>query len=576
MKKEVRIIKILFWNIYNKNLISPLIDLIKENQLDIVSLAEAENLDITAILNNLKLSGNEWNNIQISPQNDIRVLAKKEIKIIPYKEDGHYSIYKIKKYDKVDVEVKNENKILKNSIKDVVEIKQRNYIGVEMGSEKLKHRPVIVGSGPAGLFAALVLAQRGFNPIMLERGLDVDNRTNDINDFWNNRKFKNNSNVQFGEGGAGTFSDGKLTTRIKDIRCRKVLDELVNFGSPEEILYSHKPHVGTDILKNVVKNIRNEIIRLGGEVRFDTLVTDIITENGSIKGVVVNNNETIESEVVILAIGHSARDTYKMLYNRGVTIIQKPFAIGARIEHPQELINKSQYKEFYNHPRLGAADYRLIEHTSNLRTAYTFCMCPGGSVIASASNEFEVVTNGMSEHARDKVNANSAFLVNVIPSDFGSEDPLAGVYFQEKYERLAYELGGKNYNAPVQLVGDFLNDKVSISLGNVEPSYKPGYTFVDLRECLPEFVTSTMKEALQKLDNKLKGFAMHDAVLTGVETRSSAPIRIVRDEETLESVSLEKLYPCGEGAGYAGGIVTAAVDGIKCAEKIIENYSKIQ
>ena len=447
-------------------------------------------------------------NLKLGIDEDISLLKKLILKKLKIKENEliKYFIYKesidarkrgrIDFVYTVDVEVKNENKILKNSIKDVVEIKQRNYIGVEMGSEKLKHRPVIVGSGPAGLFAALVLAQRGFNPIMLERGLDVD-------------------------------------------------------------------------------NIRNEIIRLGGEVRFDTLVTDIITENGSIKGVVVNNNETIESEVVILAIGHSARDTYKMLYNRGVTIIQKPFAIGARIEHPQELINKSQYKEFYNHPRLGAADYRLIEHTSNLRTAYTFCMCPGGSVIASASNEFEVVTNGMSEHARDKVNANSAFLVNVIPSDFGSEDPLAGVYFQEKYERLAYELGGKNYNAPVQLVGDFLNDKVSTSLGNVEPSYKPGYTFVDLRECLPEFVTSTMKEALQKLDNKLNGFAMHDAVLTGVETRSSAPIRIVRDEETLQSINTKNLYPCGEGAGYAGGIVTAAVDGIKCAEKIIEKYSSL-
>jgi len=262
-----------------------------------------------------------------------------------------------------------------------------------------------------------------------------------------------------------------------------------------------------------------------------------------------------------------------MLYKRGVRIIQKPFAIGARIEHPQELINKSQYKEFYNHPRLGTADYRLIEHTSNDRTAYTFCMCPGGSVIASASNEFEVVTNGMSEHARDKANANSGFLVNVLPEDFGSDHPLAGVDFQEKYERLAYELGGKNYNAPAQLVGDFLNDKVSTSLGKVEASYKPGITFVDLRECLPEFVTTTMKEALVSLNRKLDGFAMYDAVLTGVETRSSAPIRIVRDEDSLESVNTKNLYPCGEGAGYAGGIVTAAVDGIKCAEKIIQRYS---
>ena len=274
-------------------------------------------------------------------------------------------------------------------------------------------------------------------------------------------------------------------------------------------------------------------------------------------------------------MGHSARDSYEMLYAKGVKIIQKPFAIGARIEHPQELINKSQYKEFYNHPRLGAADYRLIEHTSNGRTAYTFCMCPGGSVIASASNEFEVVTNGMSEHARDKVNANSAFLVNVTPEDFGSDHPLAGVEFQRKYEKLAYELGGKNYNAPMQLVGDFLNNNITTDIGKVEPSYKPGVTGADLRECLPEFVTSTMKEALVSLDRKLNGFAMHDAVLTGVETRSSAPVRIVRDEQTLQSVSTKNLYPCGEGAGYAGGIVTAAVDGIKCAEKIIEKYSPI-
>ena len=529
-------------------------------------------------ISNIKLDINE----DISK---VRELVLKKLKINE-KDLIKYHIYKesidARKKGKiefvytVDVDLKNEKAILnKSKIKDVIEIKQSKYIDVEEGSEKLNNRPVVIGSGPAGLFSALVLAQRGYKPLLLERGLDVDRRTEDIDRFWKEGKFDNKSNVQFGEGGAGTFSDGKLTTRIKDIRCRKVLEELVNFGSPEEILYSYKPHVGTDILKEVVKNIREEIIRLGGEVRFDAKVTDISINNGNIESVTINENEKIDAQIVILAIGHSARDTYKMLYNRGVTIIQKPFAIGARIEHPQELINKSQYKEFYNHPRLGAADYRLIEHTSNLRTAYTFCMCPGGSVIASASNEFEVVTNGMSEHARDKVNANSAFLVNVIPSDFGSEDPLAGVYFQEKYERLAYELGGKNYNAPVQLVGDFLNDKVSTSLGNVEPSYKPGYTFVDLRECLPEFVTSTMKEALQKLDNKLNGFAMHDAVLTGVETRSSAPIRIVRDEETLQSINTKNLYPCGEGAGYAGGIVTAAVDGIKCAEKIIEKYSSL-
>ena len=475
----------------------------------------------------------------------------------------------------VDVEVKNESQVLKKGLKDVVQVKQPCYIGVQSGTAKIKHRPIVVGSGPAGLFASLVLAQRGYNPLLIERGLDVDERTKDINNFWNNRVFKNNSNVQFGEGGAGTFSDGKLTTRIKDIRCRKVLEELVNFGSPDEILYSHKPHVGTDILKNVVKNIREEIKRLGGEVRFNTQVTDIHVENGEIKSVIVNNNEKIDAENVIFAVGHSARDTYEMLYSKGVKIIQKPFAIGARIEHPQELINKVQYKEFYNHPRLGAADYRLIEHTSNGRTAYSFCMCPGGTVIASASNEFEVVTNGMSEHARDKVNANSAFLVNVTPEDFGSDHPLAGIEFQRKYEKLAYELGGRNYNAPIQLVGDFLNDKRTTDIGKVNPSYNPGVTGADLRECLPEFVTSTMKEALISLDRKLNGFAMHDAVLTGVETRSSAPVRIVRDEETLQSVSTANLYPCGEGAGYAGGIVTAAVDGIKCAEKIIEKFEPI-
>ena len=473
----------------------------------------------------------------------------------------------------IDVEVTNENSILKKiKDKDITITPDFKYKDVNMGDKKIKNRPVVVGSGPAGLFASLLLAQRGYNPLMLERGSDVDTRTTDINEFWNNRVFKSNSNVQFGEGGAGTFSDGKLTTRTKDLRVGKVLEELVSFGAPDEILYSHKPHVGTDILKDVVKNIRNEIIRLGGEVRFNSKVTDIIIENGSIKSIVINEKEKIETDVVILAIGHSARDTYEMLYRRNVSMIQKPFAIGARIEHPQMLINKSQYKEFYNHPRLGAADYRLIHQGSNNRTAYTFCMCPGGSVIASASNEFEVVTNGMSEHARDKENANSALLVNVLPQDFESDHPLAGVHFQQRYEKLAFELGGKNYNAPVQLVGDFLNNISSSDIGSVRPTYKPGYTLTDLRECLPQFVVETMKEGIMNLDKKLQGFALHDAVLTGVETRSSAPLRIVRDEITLQSISTKNLYPSGEGAGYAGGIVTAAVDGIKCAEKIIEKY----
>lgn len=526
-------------------------------------------------------------NIKISINDDKSKILKLVLNKLKIKENElvKYYIFKesidARKKDKidfvytVDVELKNEQKLLKKAIKDVVEVKQPSYIDIKHGSNKINHRPVVVGSGPAGLFASLLLAQRGYNPLLIERGLDVDERTKDINKFWNNRIFKNNSNVQFGEGGAGTFSDGKLTTRIKDIRCRKVLEELVNFGSPDEILYSHKPHVGTDILKNVVKNIREEIKRLGGQVRFNTQVTDIEVEDNSIKAVIVNNGERIECNHAILAVGHSARDSYEMLYSKGVKIIQKPFAIGARIEHPQVLINKSQYKGFYDHPRLGAADYRLIEHTSNGRTAYSFCMCPGGTVIASASNEFEVVTNGMSEHARDKVNANSAFLVNVTPEDFKSTHPLAGIEFQRKYEKLAYELGGNNYNAPMQLVGDFLNDKITTDIGKVQPSYKPGVTGTDLRECLPEFITSTMKEALISLDKKLNGFAMHDAVLTGVETRSSAPVRIVRDEETLQSVSTKNLYPCGEGAGYAGGIITAAVDGIKCAEKIIEEYCPI-
>ena len=526
-------------------------------------------------------------NLKLSIDEDIEILEKLILKKLGIKKSElkKYTIYKesidarkkgnLSFVYTVDVEVNNEAKILKRKHKDVTTVSDKGYIGVVSGTEKVKNRIAVVGSGPAGLFASLILAQRGYAPIMLERGEDVDKRTEAVSSFWTARKFNENSNVQFGEGGAGAFSDGKLTTRIKDLRCRKVLEELVNHDAPSEILYIQKPHVGTDILKNVVKNIRNEIIRLGGDVKFNSQITDIESENRTIKRIVVNGNEKIDVDAVVLAIGHSARDTYKMLNDRGVTIIQKPFAIGARIEHPQHMINKAQYGELYTHPRLGAADYRLIEHAANGRTVYTFCMCPGGSVIASASEEGMVVTNGMSEHSRDKENANSALLVNIQPTDFATDDPLAGIEFQRKYEKLAFELGGRNYNAPAQLVGDFLKNKKSENLGDVNPSYAPGVTLSNLDSCLPEFVTKAMREGIIKMGRKIDGFDRYDAILTGVETRSSAPVRIVRDKDSLESVSVKGLYPCGEGAGYAGGIVTAAVDGIKCAEKIIEKYEAV-
>ena len=462
-------------------------------------------------------------------------------------------------------------------IKDAVIINEQaeyGYIGKELvyGSRQINDRPIIIGSGPAGLFAGLTLTQHGYRPLILERGSDVDKRAEAIDTFFRVGVLDEDSNIQFGEGGAGTFSDGKLTTRIKDRRISEVLNTFVEGGAPEEILFHSKPHIGTDILKTVVKNIRNRIIELGGEVRFSSKVTDILVEEGKAKAVIVNGNEVIESNVIIAALGHSARDTYGMLFKKGVSIVPKPFSIGVRIEHLQRMIDEAQYGSFAGHPRLGAADYLLTTRSSKTgRAVYSFCMCPGGQVVAAASEEGMLVTNGMSGYKRDKENANSALVVSISPEDFKNGHPLSGVEFQRTWEGKAYELGGRNFYAPIQLVGDFLKGKVSNAIGGVRPSYAPGIKLCDLHMCLPEYVTLSMKEALGDFDRKIKGFASNDAVLTGIETRTSAPVRIMR-KENMESESIGNFYPIGEGAGYAGGIMSSAVDGIKAAERIIQTY----
>lgn len=467
----------------------------------------------------------------------------------------------------LDAEVINEERILnKYETKEVFRAPTVVFQQHKFGIKKLHERPVIIGMGPAGLFAALNLARNGYRPIILERGDDVDSRTEKISTFWNVGQLDFESNVQFGEGGAGTFSDGKLTTLINDPRCNEVLKEFVNAGAPPEILYKSKPHIGTDILRSTVKNIRNAIIFYGGEVRFNSKVTDFIIKEGAIEALEINNNERLPCNVVLLAIGHSARDTFEVLNTRGVEICRKAFSIGVRIEHPQEVIDRAQYGNFAGHPGLGAADYKLSYHGKNGRSAYTFCMCPGGYVVAAASEKNHIVTNGMSEYKRDGKNANSALLVGVNPEDFPGEHPLAGVEFQRKWEHLAFQLGGSNYRAPVQLTGDFLTDSISTGFGLVKPTYRPGVTFAPIMDCLPDYVIETMKEAIVHFDTKIKGFAMPDGILTGIETRSSSPVRIIRDSNYLSNIG--GIYPVGEGAGYAGGIMSSAVDGIKVAEKI--------
>ncbi|TCK98238.1 hypothetical protein EDC19_0658 [Natranaerovirga hydrolytica] len=470
----------------------------------------------------------------------------------------------------IDVTVENEEAILKDiNDNNVMLTKEKIYTLGEVKINPIKERPVIIGTGPAGLFCALILAENGFNPLIIERGKPVEERIKDVNAFWKGKPLNPNSNVQFGEGGAGTFSDGKLNTMVKDrfARNKKVLETFVEAGAPSEILYYNKPHIGTDYLREVVKNMRKKLIALGAEIRFNTTLTNIISEDDTLKAIEVNDQEVIPCSHLVLAIGHSARDTFEMLYKNNITMDSKPFAIGVRIEHPQTLINKNQYGKHFSHPNLPVAEYKLTHKCKNGRSIYSFCMCPGGLVVNAASETGRIVTNGMSNYKRNEENANSAIIVTVKPEDFSSNEPLAGVAFQRKWEEKAFEIGGQSYKIPIQLVKDFIADTPSKTLGKVIPSFKEQKVLTNLNEALPKYVIESIKEGLYAFDKKIKGFAMDDAILSGVETRTSSPIRINRDE-TYQS-NIKGVYPCGEGAGYAGGITSAAMDGIKTAEAIM-------
>ncbi len=440
--------------------------------------------------------------------------------------------------------------------------------------QKGQTRPIVIGFGPCGILAALTLAQMGLKPIVLERGQAVKQRTKDTWNLWREGKLNTESNVQFGEGGAGTFSDGKLYSQVKDKRHlgRKVLHEFVKSGAPEEILTISKPHIGTFKLVKMVENMREQIIDLGGEIRFASKVESIEREqaengDGKITGILLEDGETLHSEHIILAVGHSARDTFEMLLDHGVYIEAKPFSIGFRVEHPQSVIDKARFGAEAGNPILGAADYKLVHHCKNGRSVYSFCMCPGGTVVAAASEEGGVVTNGMSQYSRNERNANAAIVVGIDPETDYPGHPLAGIDLQRELEFAAYQLGGGEYKAPAQLVGDFLKNKPSTALASVEPSYTPGIALGDLSSSLPEFAIKAIREAIPAFDNQIKGFAMNDAILTGVETRSSSPISIRRDKD-FQSINTQGLYPAGEGAGYAGGILSAAIDGIKVAEAV--------
>jgi uncharacterized FAD-dependent dehydrogenase len=474
----------------------------------------------------------------------------------------------------IDVSVKDEAQVLTHFAGNihVRPSPDTRYHFIAKAPQKIQQRPVVIGFGPCGIFAALLLAQMGFKPIVLERGKAVRERTQDTWGLWRKNTLNPESNVQFGEGGAGTFSDGKLWSQVKDPKFygRKVLHEFVKAGAPEEILYVAKPHIGTFRLVGVVEKMRQEIIALGGEIRFSQKVTGFDIEDQQIRGVQLENGERIVADQVILALGHSARDTFQALHDAGVYLEAKPFSIGFRIEHPQSMIDRARLGPHAGNPLIGAADYKLVHHAKNGRSVYSFCMCPGGTVVAATSEPNRVVTNGMSQYSRNERNANAGIVVGITPDDYPG-GPMAGIEFQRAIESKAFELGGKNYEAPGQLVGDFLAQRPSTDFGSVLPSYKPGVHLTDLASSLPDYAIEAIREAIPAFEKQIPGFSMKDAVLTGVETRTSSPLRITRGAN-YQSLNIKGLYPAGEGAGYAGGIMSAGIDGIKVAEALALEY----
>lgn len=503
-----------------------------------------------------------------------------------------YTIYK-RSYDArrsamcliyiVDVNLANETAVAKKlrNERHICPTPDMSYHYVGKAPDNLTERPLVIGFGPCGVFAALILAQMGFRPIVLERGKEVRERTQDTWGLWRKKTLNPESNVQYGEGGAGTFSDGKLYSQVRDPRYlgRKVIEEFVKAGAPEEIVYVNRPHIGTFRLVGMVERMRQTIIDLGGEIRFEHKVSDILVDEHDgirqIRGVVLADGSEIQSNHVVMALGHSSRDTFKMLFERGVYIEAKPFSIGFRVEHPQSIIDAARLGKNAGHPLLGAADYRLVHHASNGRSVYSFCMCPGGTVVAAASEPEHLVTNGMSQYSRNERNANAAIVVGITPADFPSSHPLAGIELQRQLEAKAFILGGSDYCAPAQLIGDFLADKPSKELGSVVPSYKPGVKLGSLAEALPSYAIKAIREAIPEFNKKIRGFSMKDAIFTGVETRTSSPVRIKRDDISFESINTRGLYPAGEGAGYAGGILSAGIDGIEVAEAVAKSILNI-